>query len=38
MRFGGTLPNIEEGHFWPPPVEVSKEYGVEKERVVLMSR
>lgn len=27
-RFGGTLPDIEEGHFWPPPSEVSKEYAV----------
>lgn len=36
-KFGGTLENIAEGHFWPPR-EVSKNYKCEKEPVKLLTK
>ena len=27
-KFGGTIPNLKEGEFWPPRAEFSKEYSV----------
>jgi hypothetical protein len=37
VRFGGTLPNIQEGQCWPPR-EVSNNYKCEKEPVRLLTR
>lgn len=36
-KFGGTLPNIPEGHFWPPR-EVSTQYRCERQPTRLLTK
>jgi hypothetical protein len=38
VKFGGTLPDLKPGEFWPPRCEVSTNYKVEKENTYLMTR
>jgi hypothetical protein len=36
-KFGGTLPNLKEGNFWPPK-EVSENYQCSKAPTKLISK